>query len=410
VSDSEPAVKVNLPAIVKSWRQAGESQVWVLVRTKTGTQGQFEQAVYAANDAAIARGEDGDTYAEFPSVARDGFVTLLSYSGRKAALQNWTNDLARALTAGGITATLTGTTSSTADAWLGATMPITVATGFVAWTLDLKSLIADERRNSHWHVPESATLRIAELAEQWGQLPDADILLRQNIFNVMLPEDVPVAPPLARAISETGMAGLDYLLTADKHARHIALSAGGSGIFQVIGGPQDWRERIGQLREAITALPGDTDHAYIRPGHADSGSSSQVAQAQPLPGIEEPHVRANKHLQDRYLPDAHGIQVVRDAHLERAHNLSNWDITDLGHGRHLVEANDLKPWYADTLPDPDVVTQARADFAGALLTLDILNDNPPPWQPNRRYDGVEEPAWGPAPQDWSALGPPRATE
>jgi hypothetical protein len=28
--DSAPAVKVNLPAIVKSWRQAGESQVWGL--------------------------------------------------------------------------------------------------------------------------------------------------------------------------------------------------------------------------------------------------------------------------------------------------------------------------------------------------------------------------------------------
>ena len=72
--------------------------------------------------------------------------------------------------------------------------------------------------------------------------------------------------------------------------------------------------------------------------------------------------------------------MLRDAHLECAHDLSDWEITDLGSGRHLVQARDLAPWYADTLPaDDEVLAQARADFAGALLTEAVIAANPPPW-------------------------------
>ena len=106
----------------------------------------------------------------------------------------------------------------------------------------------------------------------------------------------------------------------------------------------------------------------------------QVDVLLPLPGIKESDVRYNKHLLDRYLPDAHGVQVVRTAHLDRAHDLSGWQITVLGHGRHLVRARDLAPWYADVLPDADTLALARADFAGALLTRQIIADTPSPWR------------------------------
>jgi hypothetical protein len=81
----------------------------------------------------------------------------------------------------------------------------------------------------------------------------------------------------------------------------------------------------------------------------------------------------------RYLPDAHGVQVVRTAHLDNAHDLSGWQITDLGHGRHLVRAQDLAPWYADVLPHSETLARARADFEDALLTKHVIADNPSPW-------------------------------
>jgi hypothetical protein len=70
---------------------------------------------------------------------------------------------------------------------------------------------------------------------------------------------------------------------------------------------------------------------------------------------------------------------LRDAHLERARDLSAWTITSLGHGRHLVEAPDLEPWYAGRTPEPDVLEQAREDFGPMLLTEQVIEEHPTPW-------------------------------
>jgi hypothetical protein len=65
-------------------------------------------------------------------------------------------------------------------------------------------------------------------------------------------------------------------------------------------------------------------------------------------------------------------------HLANVHDLSRWTITDLGHGRHLVEHPDLAAWYANPYPEPDVVDQARRDFGSMILTKEIIRANPPP--------------------------------
>jgi hypothetical protein len=170
------------------------------------------------------------------------------------------------------------------------------------------------------------------------------------------------------------MAGLDFVLDRNESALHTALCFGGDGVFQVIGG--DWRHQVALLTDALVALPGDTQQGYIRIAKRNLKSHDQIHTVQPLPGIRGSDVRFNKHLLDRYLPDAHGVQVVRTAHLRHAHDLSGWRITDLGDDRHLVQAADLEPWYADGLPDPDTLARARADFAGALLTKELIAANP----------------------------------
>ena len=130
---------------------------------------------------------------------------------------------------------------------------------------------------------------------------------------------------------------------------------------------------------AITAVPDVIDQAFIRRTVRAPISWSNIALVQKLDAITEADVRYNRHLLTRYVPDAHGIQVLRDEHLANARNLRGWHITELGAGRHLVEANDLAAWYADELPDPDVVTSARNDFGEMLLTKETIAANPPPW-------------------------------
>lgn len=202
-------------------------------------------------------------------------------------------------------------------------------------------------------------------------------MLRQATYLAAVDLD-DASAALARALSDSGYAGLQFQIEADQHVTHVAFGFGGEASYQVVSNAS-WQHRIATLRDALTALPADTEHGFIRPATRGALGLYNLDNVLPLPGIEEHHVRYNKHLSGRYLPDAHGIQLVRTAHLDNAHDLTAWDITDLGHDRHLVQARDLEPWYAHTQPEPDVLTQARADFAGALLTEQVITDHPTPW-------------------------------
>ncbi|MGQ1839208.1 hypothetical protein ACT4S2_12200 [Kocuria turfanensis] len=73
---------------------------------------------------------------------------------------------------------------------------------------------------------------------------------------------------------------------------------------------------------------------------------------------------------DAIVADAHGIQLLTDRHLARAHDVSQWEVTEIAPNRYLVRARDLEPWYAgDT---PEAVAQARADFGSMILTPETV--------------------------------------
>ena len=141
-----------------------------------------------------------------------------------------------------------------------------------------------------------------------------------------------------------------------------------------------WQDRLGQVTEAMVALPEDTDLAFVRYSRAYTISWMDLQDGGPsLPYVGEPEVRYSRYLNSRYTPDAHGLQLLTDAHLELASDLSDWVIEPLGGGRHLVQAKDLQPWYANIDPDPETLAKARADFGKMILTKQTISDNPPPW-------------------------------
>ncbi len=80
----------------------------------------------------------------------------------------------------------------------------------------------------------------------------------------------------------------------------------------------------------------------------------------PLPHVEGHEVRAAFHLLGSYVHDARGIMLLTDAHLARAHDLSGWDVEQVGPRRHLMRARDLAPW---RLPRSSGAG-ARADGSG----------------------------------------------
>ena len=87
--------------------------------------------------------------------------------------------------------------------------------------------------------------------------------------------------------------------------------------------------------------------------HVHTIDWSELATGRPaLPYVLESGIRYNRHLNSKYVPDAHGLQILTDTHLGHATNLSDWVIEPLGGGRHLVQAKDLQPWYANIDPNP----------------------------------------------------------
>jgi hypothetical protein len=369
----QTGVQVRIPSIDKEWRKLGGDDMWLHLRTTTGSLDDFAAAAAEVNATA---GEG--VWAEAPSHAPQGYAVLLTHCADRELLHQWIAEFAHQLESRGLTGALQGAPQVKPRAWLSSTRP-TEPAAYLMYTVDLAAMTADPYRNSHWHVPAAPTVRITAAADRWARLPGAEMQLRHNIYVVAVDLDDP-AEPLARSLHDTGMAGLDFVDDASRRATHVSFTPRGVGLYQdTIGDAADWQLMIERLRAALTALPADTDQGFIRPAVRWSIGIDTLDAVLPLPRIREYHVRYNRHLLDRYVPDAHGIQVLRGAHLERAHDLSGWEISDLGADRHLVQARDLAPWYAQQLPDPDVLAQARADFAGMLLTEDIIAANPPPW-------------------------------
>ncbi len=369
-------VEVQLSSIEKAWQQAGGADLWLRLRTRAGTLADFASAAADLNDEAEARGQEG-AWAEAPGSAPDGFVLLLTRCADRDVLRRWSSDFADRLAQHGLSGKLQGAPRVRQPGWLP-DVALPTPTAFLAWSPDFAAMAADPHRSSHWHVPADVTRRIASLADRWARQPGAALRLWLNVWEVAVDLD-DATEPLARSLLDTGMAGLQFVDDERQQLSHVAFDPGGTGLFQLVGGPEDWRSRVTRLTAVLTALPADTAVGFLRAATRGSTGIEAIDSVQPLPGIQEYHVRYNKHLLERFVPDAHGIQVLRTAHLDRVRDLSGWDVTALDSDRFLVRARDLTPWYGQALPDADVLARARADFAGALLTEEVIAAHPPPW-------------------------------
>lgn len=381
-------IQIRSSAIDKAWRAAVEGSIWVLLAAPTHTDGpnaafeRFRAAVTTSNHNAAGRGDDNDVYAEAPAPTAAGFAVLLSRASDRPALRRFLEDLAVVLEADGLTGSLTVAGDATTPGWaIGG--PVLAA--FLAWTPDWESMARDPQRTSGWHVPDDRTARVTDLAASWAGPLTSRSIVRAGQHGVELagePTVPEVARLLARGVAATGMAGLEIIDEPGRAVRQAALAPGGEMVLETAPATDRepaWRDVVRVLREALTALPADLNQGFVRPTVRRALSAQMLDATVKLPGIREHHVRYNKHLLDRFVPDVHGIQVLRDEHLAALGDTHGWVVTNLTAGRHLVEAEDLEPWYADGRPDSSVLDAARAQFASVLLTPSTISSNPSPW-------------------------------
>jgi hypothetical protein len=183
------------------------------------------------------------------------------------------------------------------------------------------------------------------------------------------------AGPRTRLIRATG-AGDFRRIAFDVHGR-FTLTRRDSGT--------SWEADVDDLRRVVTDLAPHLEQGVIRRADVLSEDWAPCVNGRPRMPFGGETVSAGspllglRHLLARRVTDAHGVQVLSDAHLAHAADLTAWDVRPLTPGRHLVRAAELAPWYATDQPGPDVVAHARADFGDLILSRQHLTtDGPSP--------------------------------
>lgn len=368
-----PGVDVNERSARKAWRDAGYHDVWLQLRTEQSDDVAIGQAINRTNDAEMSTG----VFAELHTPTPSGYAVMVSGFVDDDHFSAWLSRFATDLALFGFAGTLEGVGSPSPPRWMTADATPT-PTAFFAWTWDPDEVVLDQYRMSGWHVAPPASAAITHFAADWTQPGGDEITLYSGSFAFPVADPSTIADTLCSSVTRGGMAAVVRYSRNGERARIAFLNPGGGTVAQELDASVRWPDRIDALREVITALPHHLDQAFVRPAIPYSTGWTSIADGQPLDGLHESDVRYNRHLLADYAADAHGLQVLTDSHLRKAHDLASWTVRDLGGGRHLVEAPDLEPWYAGALPDPDVVRRARHDFGAILLSKDVIAAHPAP--------------------------------
>jgi len=248
----------------------------------------------------------------------------------------------------------------------------------VSYTVTGLEDIDSNHRPMPWLVPEKLTRHLTAQAVAWAYQQGADYyllrILREPWWVHVTDEGIEDA--FADAVLHWNWAEIKAGNENPYRAREVKFAPNNEGAYQISDPSLEWAERVEIARRVLTWVPRDTAVGFLR--YSTRGGPSWDHE---WPYVKESAIRYNRPLLHSFVPDAHGVQLLTSAHLDRAHDMSAWTITELPGDRHLVEAPDLEPWYSTPEPDPVILAAARADFGEMILTYDLLEQHNP-WPPD----------------------------
>lgn len=248
-------------------------------------------------------------------------------------------------------------------------------TVFAAYSTDDLSAVPSDHRAATWSVDETTTRHLAEQAVHWAYTRGCRQHLRRADWWVE-PIGLDHGPALAQGCHRYGSAEVRCAHDEPFRSRHASFEPNGRATYQVTDPTAPWADRLDALRAVLSWTPPRTDLGMLR--HGLGGSSVWGRPTVPWPHVSDTALTYNQPLLASFVPDVSGIQLLTDAHLARATDLSGWHVRSLGGGRHLVEHPNLETWYAAAAPPDDVLARARADFGGLILTPELI-DRHMPW-------------------------------
>jgi hypothetical protein len=347
------------------------------------------QAVGAVTRAvAGANARAGTTVAIATTPAPRGPVITVNGGLDDTTLRSWLDDVAQGLGGTGVTGTLraapsrwpTHTQFVNETEQRGTAFPTAMA-GFrmstypPAHSPDRLKFMVDP------HTTASLSARFVAWAEQ---LPGAQVYASTAATSTIL--NSPGLDDWLAAVAEhtVGYASFGYFVASQPHARQLTLTPYGQAVLWDAEAARPWPQAIADLRTWLIADAGALDHGHVRNAAIGMSDFSDLDHDQNTPGHSPTSTTGavylqNRHLWDRHVVDAAGLQVLTRNHLDRAHDLTDWTITPLTPDRYLVEANDLAAWFAEETPNPHVLEVARAAFGDMILNHQHITDSPGPY-------------------------------
>lgn len=270
---------------------------------------------------------------------------------------------------------------------------IVLAANLYLTTADMREV----DRNDHgwyWGVDETTTRYMCDQLRWWVHQPRATSGVATDAWHSFEATSLDHIDSFTEMVLSTSWLRLETEVRDPLRYLTAEVRPQGKVGVQAVDPTLTWRDQLDQLSPVLTWTPPRTDYAYVRRAWGNGGPCSDDGQAWPhWDDIDHARVQMYRPLLASFVPDAHGIQLLTDAHLDHAHDLTNWDITPLSGGRHLVAAKDLEAWFqpipgpnvndpvvrpTDLLPaDPDLIAEARADFGDMIITRRTLEEHNP---------------------------------
>lgn len=347
-----------------------------------------EAARNAANDA-LNRNEEL-VWGAPASPSPKGPVVNIDWTGTDDEIDEWLDVLAAELAARGRSGRVEAAPQANFPNDFGSLVAAARLTASMAFTL------SDPTAHGYppftWLVDGSSTRALVDQGVRWGAFPGARVYLAERASQFIVDDPRPIETWRA-AIERSGSTQLTYLSPRPYEWRIIGTGPLGEAVYQAAAIDKRWESFVEQLREPLLHHGPRLDLAFIRFSRSSAPTFLDQGLIPEPPGVHSVgDFTRNRHIYDAYVPDAHAIQVLTAKHLDKAHDLSAWTTTALGNERYLVEARDLEPWFTDSagtlgerLPQPDasLLTAARRDFGGMIITHADLEADPQAWLPGR---------------------------
>lgn len=368
MSDSSTDVTVRTRSIVKRLSAQGHDGVHLVVEPRGGLP--LETLVVAV-DAAREQANDSvpaeSTWASGATLSPKGVLVRIVDPGSRADFERWLTTFAQGLSARDVAATVGPAPIAWLPAWLQAVETPRI-TGHVALTLAAPVPAWEPRpRRNLWLVDRTTTERLAEHALRWGA-HSGDRLYYEEAVSSFVLQAGDISGEIADAVERSDRPTVTYVTRSPLRVRRVSLGQLGEVMYQFLDETQDWASQLDAVRSALTEFPASLDFAAIRlnPHWGDSLGSSLFVPPRP-PHVDPQAIPRYRSVWDRLVPDAHGVQVLTEAHLDSMSSTAGWDVEEIAPGRFLVQSRDLAPWFSGSGPDAATLEAARRDFGRAIL-------------------------------------------